>query len=95
MVFLLSNQHIGHAEMSFGEIRIDIKRIIQLSDRFLVFTLSCQDPAQIAMKGCYFRIGLLLGFMKLSLPSYWFVAAQSLIDAILIIVIFGGDIRIR
>jgi hypothetical protein len=33
--------------------------------------------------------------MKLSLPSYWFVAAQSLIDAILIIVIFGGDIRIR
>jgi hypothetical protein len=33
--------------------------------------------------------------MKLSLPSYWFVAAQALIDAILIIIIFGGDIRIR
>jgi hypothetical protein len=40
-------------------------------------------------------IVLLLGFVKLSLPPYWFVTAQALIDAILIIVIFGGDIRIR
>ena len=38
---------------------------------------------------------LLLGFMKLNLPSYYFVAAQALIDTVLIIIIFGGDIRIR
>ncbi len=55
--------------------------------------------SELGFKGITFCIvlwfGLLLGFMKLSLPSYWFVGAQSLIDAILIIVIFGGDIRIR
>jgi hypothetical protein len=33
--------------------------------------------------------------MMLSFPPYSFIAAQSLIDAILIVVIFGGDIRIR
>ncbi len=55
--------------------------------------------SELGFKGITFCIvlwvGLLLGFMKLSLPSYWFVGAQSLIDAILIIGIFGGDIRIR
>jgi len=40
-------------------------------------------------------IGLFVGSMKLSLPSYYFTAAQALLDAILIIVIVGGDIRIR
>jgi hypothetical protein len=39
-------------------------------------------------------IGLLLGSIMLSIPSYFFVAGQSLVDAILIIVIFGQDIRI-
>ncbi len=55
--------------------------------------------SKLGFKGITFCIvlwvGLLLGFMKPSLPSYWFVGAQSLIDAIIIIVIFGGDIRIR
>ena len=55
--------------------------------------------SELGFKGITFFIvlwvGLLFGLMKLSIPSYWFVAAQSLIDAILIIVIFGGDIRIR
>ena len=54
---------------------------------------------ELGFKGVMFCIalwiGLLFGFMKLEFPSYWFVAAQALIDAILIIVIFGGDIRIR
>jgi hypothetical protein len=54
---------------------------------------------ELGFKGVAFCIALwiafLLGFMRLDLPSYWFVAAQALIDAILIIVIFGGDIRIR
>ncbi len=55
--------------------------------------------SELGFKGISFCIVLwvvlLLGFVKLSLPSYWFVAAQALIDAILIVVIFGGDIRIR
>jgi hypothetical protein len=61
----------------------------------LVFT----GRSELGFKGASFCIAiwvvLLLGFVKLSLPPYWFVAAQALIDAILIIVIFGGDIRIR
>ena len=40
-------------------------------------------------------VGLLMGFISLGLPSYLFVVPQALLDAILIIVIFGGDIRIR
>jgi hypothetical protein len=39
-------------------------------------------------------IGLLLGFMTLNISPYLFVGAQSLFDIILILVIFGGDIRI-
>ena len=61
----------------------------------LIFT----GRSELGFKGISFCIALwivlLFGFVKLSLPSYWFVAAQALIDAILIIVIFGGDIRIR
>jgi len=55
--------------------------------------------SELGFKGVVFCIALwialLLGFMKLDLPSYWFAAAQALIDAVLIIVIKGGDIRIR
>jgi hypothetical protein len=65
----------------------------------LFWVLIVTGRSELGFKGITFCvmlwIGLLLGFMKLSLPSYWFVGAQSLIDAILIIVIFGGDIRIR
>ncbi|MHC4184278.1 MAG: hypothetical protein ACYSR0_13105 [Planctomycetota bacterium] len=61
----------------------------------LIFT----GRRELGFKGTCFCIVLwivlLLGFVKLGLPRYWFAAAQALIDAILIIVIFGGDIRIR
>ncbi|MHC4532991.1 MAG: hypothetical protein ACYS6K_03475 [Planctomycetota bacterium] len=61
----------------------------------LVFT----GRGELGFKGITFCIVLwfclLFGFVKLSLPPYCFVAAQALVDAILIIVIFGGDIRIR
>ncbi|MHC4460099.1 MAG: hypothetical protein ACYS6W_04145 [Planctomycetota bacterium] len=54
--------------------------------------------SELGFKGVTFCIvlwvGLYLGFMKLSIPGYYFVAAQSLIDAILFIVIFGQDFRI-
>lgn len=54
---------------------------------------------ELGFKGIIFFIALwvtlFFGFMKLDIPSYWFTAAQAFIDAILIIVIVGGDIRIR
>ncbi len=40
-------------------------------------------------------LGLLIGFTYLGISPYIFVAAQALMDCILIIVIFSGDIRIR
>jgi len=40
-------------------------------------------------------VGLLAGLMWSGLPSSAFVAAQALLDAILVVVIFKGDIRIR
>ena len=38
---------------------------------------------------------LLLGFFYLGISPYYFVTAQALFDVILILVAFGGDIRIR
>jgi hypothetical protein len=67
---------------------------------FVVFwALIFVGRSELGFKGITFCIviwvGLLLGFTKLSLPSGYFVAAQALIDVILILVIFGGDIHIR
>ena len=39
--------------------------------------------------------GLLAGLMYLDLSPYFFVAVQTVIDVVLILYIFGGDIRIR
>jgi len=54
---------------------------------------------ELGLKGVLFCVALwivlLVGFTILELLSYWFVAAQAIIDAILIVVICGGDIRIR
>ena len=54
---------------------------------------------ELGLKGVFFCvllwIGLLVGFTALELPSYWFTVAQALIDAVLVIIICGGDIRIR
>ena len=55
--------------------------------------------SELGFKGIVFFVTLwlclLLGCRMLHLPSYWFTAVQALIDVVLIIVIFGGDIRIR
>jgi len=55
--------------------------------------------SELGFKGVAFFIALwlclLIGCMILHLPSYCFVAAQALMDVVLIIIIFGGDIRIR
>ena len=54
---------------------------------------------ELGLKGIAFSIllwlGLFIGFRMLSHHPYWFVGAQALFDAILVVVIFGGDIRIR
>ena len=53
----------------------------------------------LGLKGVLFCIALwgvlLLGFTMTGLSPSVFVAAQALIDVVLILVIFGGDIRIR
>lgn len=38
--------------------------------------------------------GLLAGFIYLDIEPYYFIAAQAFIDAILILIVFGGDILI-
>jgi hypothetical protein len=38
---------------------------------------------------------LLIGFIAFRISPYFFVAAQAVFDAVLILVIFGGDIKIR
>jgi len=38
---------------------------------------------------------LFIGFQYVGISPYWFVVAQSIIDIILILRVFGGDIRIR
>ena len=55
--------------------------------------------SQLGRKGVLVSIaiwvGLLLGFKVLNISPYLFVGAQSLVDVILILVLFGADIRIR
>jgi len=38
---------------------------------------------------------LLIGFFALSISPYFFVSAQAILDVVLILIIFGGDIKIR
>ena len=40
-------------------------------------------------------VALLAGLITLNVSPYWFTSAQALLDAVLVIIIFGGDIRIR
>ena len=39
--------------------------------------------------------GCLLGSIYLDWPQYTFIIVQSLLDIALILIVFGGDIRIR
>lgn len=39
--------------------------------------------------------GLLLGFLLLNVSPYWFVVPTVLLDVVLILMVFGGDVRIR
>jgi len=39
--------------------------------------------------------GLLIGFFALCISPYLFVSAQAIVDVVLILIIFGGDIKIR
>jgi hypothetical protein len=54
---------------------------------------------ELGLKGVLIAVGvwaaLLVGFALFRASPYLFVAAQALLDVILLLVIFGGDIRIR
>ncbi|MBN1787059.1 MAG: hypothetical protein JW806_01540 [Sedimentisphaerales bacterium] len=67
---------------------------------FLIFwVLIFLGKNELGLKGVLISIaiwgGLLLGFAMLNISPYLFVVAQVILDIILILVIFGGDIRIR
>ena len=53
---------------------------------------------ELGIKGILIFIGiwaaLFIGLPALGLSSYFFIVAQVLIDIILVIVVFGGDIKI-
>jgi hypothetical protein len=54
---------------------------------------------ELGLKRRLFAVGtwaaLFLGFVVFRASPYLFIAVQALMDVVLIIVIFGGDIRIR
>lgn len=64
---------------------------------FWVLVILARD--ELGTKGVLIAIGLwlilLIGFMTAGLSPYLFVTAQALLDIGLILVAFGGDIRIR
>lgn len=67
---------------------------------FLVFwILIIFTRGELGVKGVAISIGvwlgLLIGFMCVGISSYVFVAAQALLDVVLILAIFSGDITIR
>jgi hypothetical protein len=54
---------------------------------------------ELGLKGVFLAVAvwgaLLAGSLTTDIPGYVFAAAQALLDIVLILVIFGGDIRIR
>ena len=54
---------------------------------------------ELGLKGIALAVAiwgaLLAGSLYTDMPAYAFVAAQALLDIVLILVIFGRDIRIR
>ena len=65
----------------------------------LFWALVLYGREELGVKGILISVAiwaaLLLGSIFLHVPSYYFIAAQSVLDIVLILVIFGGDIRIR
>ena len=64
---------------------------------FWVLIILCRE--QLGLKGVLISIAiwaaLLICLMKLGISQYIFVGLQSLLDIMLILIIFGGDIRLR
>ena len=54
---------------------------------------------ELEWKGMFIAVAiwaaLWMTFKMIGLNSYYFIVAQAVIDCILIIIIFGGDVRIR
>ena len=54
---------------------------------------------ELEWKGMFIAVAIWaalgLGFKMIGLNEYYFIVAQAIMDCILIIIIFGGDVRIR
>ena len=71
-----------------------------LSMPFYIFwLLLCLCRGELGWKGiavCVaIWVALLAGCLQPGWPPYLFVAAQAILDAVLILILLGGDIRIR
>jgi hypothetical protein len=64
----------------------------------IFWVLILLGSSELGVKGVLVSIGiwggLLLVFIMLDNSGYMFIAAESLLDIILVFVIFGGDIRL-
>ena len=65
----------------------------------LFWALIFYGREELGLKGILISVGiwasLLLGSLCLQAPGYYFISAMAMFDIILILIIFGGDIRIR
>ncbi|MFW6108475.1 MAG: hypothetical protein ACOC8D_01550, partial [bacterium] len=54
---------------------------------------------ELGLKGVALAVAvwgaLLAGSLNTEMPAYVFVAGQALLDIVLILIVFGGDIRLR
>jgi hypothetical protein len=54
---------------------------------------------ELGVKGVLIAVAiwaaLLIGSFALSISPYLFVSAQAILDVVLILIVFGGDIKIR
>ena len=71
-----------------------------MSIPFVVFWLLVfLGRGELGFKGVLLAVAvwgaLLAGLMATSLPPYFLVAAQVVLDVVLILVVFGRDVRIR
>lgn len=65
----------------------------------LFWVLILLGREELGMKGGLIVVAiwavLLIGFLAVNISPYFFVAAQAIVDVVLVLIIFGGDIKIR
>jgi hypothetical protein len=72
---------------------------IMLIPFILFWVLIFLGREELGVKGGLIAVAiwaaLLIGFVALNVSPYIFVSAQAMFDVVLILIIFGGDIKIR